>query len=158
MLPLEHSLILLTFIKLPFVIKIFVLFIFEWPFYTGFTVLHFSMQLHVTRQVSFVIHNCSYLDNSLICGHMYTSIPACFYGRAEYEEETPLSICIQQFPDQIVHSHLLAFIRTLVVQSILFTINLHESIGPSRERNVNSWISNRTHNRLHYWFIKCSYI
>ena len=34
----EHSAILLTFIKLPFVIKIFVLSIFEWPFYTGFTV------------------------------------------------------------------------------------------------------------------------
>ena len=28
----------LTFIKLPFVIKIFVLSIFEWPFYIGFTV------------------------------------------------------------------------------------------------------------------------
>ena len=34
----EFSAILLTFIKLPFVIKIFVLSIFEWPFYTGFTV------------------------------------------------------------------------------------------------------------------------
>ena len=34
----EHSAILLTFIKLPFVIKIFVLSIFEWLFYTGFTV------------------------------------------------------------------------------------------------------------------------
>ena len=34
----EHSAILATFIKLPFVIKIFVLSIFEWPFYTGFTV------------------------------------------------------------------------------------------------------------------------
>ena len=34
----EPSAILLTFIKLPFVIKIFVLSIFEWPFYTGFTV------------------------------------------------------------------------------------------------------------------------
>ena len=33
----EHSAILLTFIKLPFVIKIFILSIFEWPFYTGFT-------------------------------------------------------------------------------------------------------------------------
>ena len=39
MLPLEHSAILLTLIKLPFVIKIFVLSIFEWPFYTGFTEL-----------------------------------------------------------------------------------------------------------------------
>ena len=35
----EHSAIFLTFIKLPFVIKIFVLSIFEWPFYTGFTVV-----------------------------------------------------------------------------------------------------------------------
>ena len=34
----EHSAILLTFIKLPIVIKIFVLSIFEWPLYTGFTV------------------------------------------------------------------------------------------------------------------------
>ena len=38
MLPFEHSAILSTFIKLPFVIKIFVLSIFEWLFYTGFTV------------------------------------------------------------------------------------------------------------------------
>ena len=35
----EHSSILLTFIKLSFVIKIFVLSIFEWLFYTGFTSL-----------------------------------------------------------------------------------------------------------------------
>ena len=34
----EHSAILSTFIRLPFVIKIFVFSIFEWPFYTGFTV------------------------------------------------------------------------------------------------------------------------
>ena len=34
----ELSAILLTFIKLPFVIKNFILSIFEWPFYTGFTV------------------------------------------------------------------------------------------------------------------------
>ena len=34
----EHSAILLTFIKLPFVIKIFVLSVFQWPFYTSFTV------------------------------------------------------------------------------------------------------------------------
>ena len=34
----EHSAILLIFIKLLYVIKIFVLYIFEWPFYTGFTV------------------------------------------------------------------------------------------------------------------------
>ena len=34
----EHSAILSTFIKLPFVKKNFVLSIFEWPFYTGCTV------------------------------------------------------------------------------------------------------------------------
>ena len=34
----EHSAILSTFIKLPFVIKIFVLSFFEWPFYTGYIV------------------------------------------------------------------------------------------------------------------------
>ena len=37
----EHSAILLTFIKLPFVINIFVLSIFEWPLTTGFTVCDF---------------------------------------------------------------------------------------------------------------------
>ena len=35
----EHSAMLLTFMKLPFVIKIFGLSIFEWPFYTDFTVV-----------------------------------------------------------------------------------------------------------------------
>ena len=35
--PREHSAILLSFIKLPFVVKIFVLSVFEWPFKTGFT-------------------------------------------------------------------------------------------------------------------------
>ena len=34
----EHSAILSIFIKLQFVIKIFVMSILEWPFYTGFTV------------------------------------------------------------------------------------------------------------------------
>ena len=34
----EHSAILVTFIKLPVVIKLFVLPIFEWPFDTDFTV------------------------------------------------------------------------------------------------------------------------
>ena len=34
----EHSAILSTFIKLPFVIKVFALSIFERPFYIGFTV------------------------------------------------------------------------------------------------------------------------
>ena len=47
----EHSAILLTFVKLPFVIKIFVLTICEWPFYTGFTVLNFD-----TNSFAFFCH------------------------------------------------------------------------------------------------------
>ena len=35
----EHSAILLTFIKLPFAIKTYVLSIFEWPLKTGFAVV-----------------------------------------------------------------------------------------------------------------------
>ena len=49
MLPLEHSAILLTFIKLPFVIKIFVLSFFEWQLKTGFTVLAYCFQTKLTR-------------------------------------------------------------------------------------------------------------
>ena len=41
----EHSAILSTFIQLASVIKIFVLSIFEWPFYTGFTVSQQTMCL-----------------------------------------------------------------------------------------------------------------
>ena len=47
-----HSAILSTFIKLTIVIKIFVLSIFEWPFYTGFTFFcnkSFTDQLLLTQ-------------------------------------------------------------------------------------------------------------
>ena len=57
----EHSAILLTFIKLPFVIKIFALSIFEWLFYTGFTVqaakAQTSLRKHTTSpEPSLVAH------------------------------------------------------------------------------------------------------
>ena len=51
----EHSAILLTFIKLPFVIKIFGLTFFEWQFYTGYTVTalyHSQTQGHVIKIVN----------------------------------------------------------------------------------------------------------
>ena len=67
-----HSAVLSTFIKLPFVIKIFVLSIFEWPFYTGFTVYlgifinllpflaHLSLRLKISYRDCWmsVIKNC----------------------------------------------------------------------------------------------------
>ena len=55
----EHSAILLTFIKLPFAIKIFVLSIFEWSFDTGFTVYlfhHFFIHPANNDLISDVIH------------------------------------------------------------------------------------------------------
>ena len=53
MFPLEHYAILSTFIKLPFVIKIFDLSIFEWPFYTGFTVCgKFSYAIEEVTNIS----------------------------------------------------------------------------------------------------------
>ena len=57
----EHSAILLNFhIKLPFVIEIFVLSIFEWSFYTGFTVLpvdESSVALILIRRYKTLIRN-----------------------------------------------------------------------------------------------------
>ena len=50
----EHSAILLTFIKLPFAIKTFVLSIFEGPLKTGFTVdknLHHSPKFHTIHKI-----------------------------------------------------------------------------------------------------------
>ena len=47
MLPLEHSAILSTFIKLPFVFKTSVLSIFEWPLKTGFTVYSFTGKMRL---------------------------------------------------------------------------------------------------------------
>ena len=67
--PLEHSAILLTFIKKPFVIKIFVLSFFEWQFYKGFTVVCFENSVDpALLSFLFVIHNiwnpASYLDTN----------------------------------------------------------------------------------------------
>ena len=49
----EHSAVLLAFIKLPFVIKIYVLSIFEWPYYTGFTVI---LLLLLTSRPAWLFH------------------------------------------------------------------------------------------------------
>ena len=49
MLQVEHSAILSAFIKLPILIRIFVLSIFEWPFYTGFTVCS-GLKLRVRKE------------------------------------------------------------------------------------------------------------
>ena len=61
----EHSAILLTFIKLPIVIKIFVLSFFEWPLKTGFTV-GFFMLLYM--QIFFFIYHAYNVKMPTIVG------------------------------------------------------------------------------------------
>ena len=52
----EHSVILSTFIKLPFTIKISVVSIFEWPFNTGFTVqIFYTTYLIMFTELTVVI-------------------------------------------------------------------------------------------------------
>ena len=58
--PREHSAILLTFIKLPFVFKPFVLSIFEWSLKTGFTVIRADVVIHVLIRLQSMVHNNKY--------------------------------------------------------------------------------------------------
>ena len=51
----EHSAILSTYIKLPFVMKVYVLSIFEWPFYTRL-ILIFSIWFDTLSLLWFIIH------------------------------------------------------------------------------------------------------
>ena len=68
MLQREHSAILSTFIKLPFVIKIFDLCIFEWPFYTGFTVILISGLKSSILDVNLALNNLG--DNCIQNFHL----------------------------------------------------------------------------------------
>ena len=70
----EHSAIISTFIKLTFVIKTFVLTIFEWLFYTGFTVsCHFFLSWE-----SYLLHSevHKYMLNT-VDGLKFWTIAAC---------------------------------------------------------------------------------
>ena len=58
--PREHSAILSTFIKLPFVFKTFVLSIFEWPLKTGFTV--FGLKLKIMLMILLMIQVLTFSD------------------------------------------------------------------------------------------------
>ena len=61
----EHSAILLTFIKLPFIIKRCVLSILEWPFKTGFTIQAFIIwngYHDIPHRVNMISILCQQLD------------------------------------------------------------------------------------------------
>ena len=61
----EHFAILSTYVKLPLVIKIFVLSIFEWPLYKGFTAYQkFGLELHLRVCTSQrLMRLCQYTDS-----------------------------------------------------------------------------------------------
>ena len=59
----EHSAILSTFIKPPFVIKIFILSIFEWPFYTVFTVIEKLMSRYL--EFLWFLHQATEINNQI---------------------------------------------------------------------------------------------
>ena len=76
MLQREHFAILLTFINLSVVIKTFVLSIFEWPFYTGFTI---TIIWVISQKNLFLLYlvnkdaNQTPNDSSLIIRYLVTS-------------------------------------------------------------------------------------
>ena len=61
----EHSAILSTFYRLPVVIKTFVLSIFEWPYYTGFTV-YLTLYMLVTSVNSLDPDQARHIGQDLI--------------------------------------------------------------------------------------------
>ena len=77
----EHSALLLTFIKLPFVIKIFVLYIFEWLFYTGFII---KLQQEPVSSIRCKLA-CTYSDDSNQAG---LGIPCSLISLSFLPEET----------------------------------------------------------------------
>ena len=75
----EHSAILSTSIKVQFVIKIFVLSIFEWPFYTGFTVcLYKNILAFYGLKVIFCIGVALFVDHTIDKIIFRSLVVSCF--------------------------------------------------------------------------------
>ena len=74
----EHSAILLTFIKLPFVIKSFVLSIFEWPLKTGFTVVIINNMIVIHHDDHHHLGVCIWFWFGSLC-------PLSLYGNGKTE-------------------------------------------------------------------------
>ena len=72
----EHSAILLTFNKLPFLVEIFVLSVFEWSFYTGFTVLACYIQARMLKQLGG--GGCQQQRGRSACTDAQVDQPLCF--------------------------------------------------------------------------------
>ena len=117
--PSEHSAILSTFIKLPFVIKIFVLSIIEWPFYTGFTVHTLTCRLICATKIGGKI------------GRQHIDVSRSQKGKcvsSQYEAS-------KKIPKYIKNTHLLRNIR---IQS--YNLQAYLTHFPSETRNMLSSI------------------
>ena len=119
MLQAEHSAILSTFIKLPFSIKTFILYIFEWPLKTGFTVQHNSRL-------------------SLNAGQKYCSILQYFRPSLSYHFPLRPLFCLfiewslkTGFTVQH-HSHFAALITKGVLCHHPYTVTEHTKAGQHR--------------------------
>ena len=115
----EHSAILSTFIKLPFVIKIFVLSIFEWPLKTGFTVL-FSCCPSVCLSIPLSVHNIS--DFS-ICIGIHGLIFKIFHKHVHHNERTCKAIASNPASDtlKIIVGGQISHVQNLI--SYLYLLN-----------------------------------
>ena len=84
MLQREHSAILSTFIKLPVVIKIFVLSIFEGPFYTVFTVPWYTARDIITQTNEECTNTCEQFKSSEPFCLTYWTSPFSVWGCVWY--------------------------------------------------------------------------
>ena len=98
----EHSAILWTFIKLPFVIKIFVLSIFEWLLKIGFTVHHPEIFIKsLILQCKASIPCSKTRSENFIAGFLWLSI---FLGRKQRV------ISLVTFTDALYQNHFVELI------------------------------------------------
>ena len=131
----EHSAIHSTFIKLPFVIKIFVLYIFEWPLKTGFTVL-LTMQViyHIMTLTLdlchkmpcqwhyLTLHNLTYWTYSDWLARLTPEEKADLYKGIGYDQNAniaklPKEVSIYEGGQYVIktHSKALAFVTQLLI-------------------------------------------
>ena len=118
MLPSEHSAILRTFVKLPFVLKIFVMSIFEWSFYTGFTVCHklgltllckyFLIDNSCLGQPSPLLQNLGPVSSSYLCpwnvlNHVKNNVNSTNLG-----QRYALNALMKLRPDPVIRSGLMS--------------------------------------------------
>ena len=94
----EHSAILLTFIKLPFNIKIYVLSIFEWPLKTGFTVQPYGDS---PPKTAFLITTCGKCSKTF--AHVSLSVLSFVVFRAGIHKML-VRISNREDPDQTASS------------------------------------------------------